>query len=104
RARADHEGTAPAVRAEGEVQLLLRERLEPAGAAVLLVQRVCDEQAERVRCGVGGAQLRAERERVALGLGLAGAQLRGQVTEQRARGDRAPPGDPGLLHRLQQFA
>src|SRR6478736_8651368 len=49
RAGADHEGGAPAVRAEREVQLLLRERGEPAPrirAAVLLVQRVGDEQAE----------------------------------------------------------
>src|SRR5215472_10123349 len=71
RAGADHEGGAPAVRAEGEVQLLLRERGEPPGPAVFLVQRVGDEQAERVRRGVRGAQLGAERERVALGLGLA---------------------------------
>src|SRR5581483_8992648 len=84
RARADDERGAPAVGPEREVQLLLRERGEPAGAAVLLVQGVGDVQAERVRRGVGRAQPRAERERVALGLGLPGLQLRGHVAEQRA--------------------
>src|SRR5580700_7080670 len=54
RARADDEGTAPGVRAEREVQLLLREQGELVRAAVLLVQRVRDEQAERVRRGVRG--------------------------------------------------
>src|SRR5436305_1801211 len=52
RAGADHEGGAPAVRAEREVQLLLRERGETAPrvrAAVLPVQRVGDVQAERMR-------------------------------------------------------
>src|SRR5580658_9335216 len=49
RARPDDEGTAPRVGAEREVQLLLGERGELARAAVLLVQRVGDEQAERVR-------------------------------------------------------
>src|SRR6185437_3329166 len=68
RAGADHEGGAPAVGAEREVQLLLRERGVAARAAVLLVQRVGDVQAERVRRRVRTAQLRAERERVPLGL------------------------------------
>src|SRR5690349_8619311 len=82
RAGPDDERGAPGVGAEREVQLLLRERGEPAAAAVLLVQRVGDVQAERVRRGVVGAQLGAEPERVALGLGLAGPQLGGQVAEQ----------------------
>src|SRR6516225_6006211 len=42
RAGADHERSAPAVRAEREVQLLLRERGKLARTAVLLVQRVGD--------------------------------------------------------------
>src|SRR5690349_16269153 len=82
RAGPDDERGAPGVGAEREVQLLLRERGEPAAAAVLLVQRVGDVQAERVRRGVVVAQLGAEPERVALGLGLAGPQLCGQVAEQ----------------------
>src|SRR5690242_7322246 len=79
RAGADHEGGAPAVRAEREVQLLLRERGETARAAVLLVQRVGNVQAERVRGRVRVAELGAERERVALRLGLPRAHLRGHV-------------------------
>src|SRR5690348_10947388 len=100
RAGADHEGGAPAVGAEREVQLLLRERGELAGAAVLLVQRVGNVQAERVRRGVGVTQLAAERERVALGLGLARPQLRGHDAQQRPRRDRERPGLPHGLDQL----
>ena len=64
--------------------------------AVLLVERVGDVEAERVRGGVAAAQLRAEPERVTAGLALAQPQLRGQVGQQRAAGHepgpRPPPG------------
>src|SRR5690348_1600784 len=59
-AGADHEGGAPAVRAEREVQLLLRERGKTTRATVLAVQRVGNVQAERVRRRVRIAELGAE--------------------------------------------
>src|SRR5215469_2718625 len=49
RSGAHHERAAPAVAAEGEVQLLLREGRELRGPAVALVQGVGDVQAEGVR-------------------------------------------------------
>jgi len=55
---------------------------------------------KRVRRGVGAAQLGAECERVALGLGLARPQLRGHVGQQRPGRDRERA---GLPHRLDQF-
>src|SRR3984885_5715664 len=103
RARADHERASPRVRAQREVQLLLREGRERGRAAVLLVERVGDEQAERVRRGVRRAELGAERERVAARLVLAGPQLGGHVVQERGGSDRRLGSGRRGLHGRQQL-